>query len=177
MRLELGGDLRGRLKGLVLSHPAQSTPGLKWHLLRSLSDLLLQNENLFEKGCWDFFDDDHRALRDYDMWFKGMTTEEGARTEPSGWLGGLEPRFMTFTIALLLAGGTRCARDLSRVCEIPEDSLWKKETFVAILRGLTRVNYAAVKSDVLYLIPGDESWGLTAKDLADQKFDYLRTLS
>ena len=177
LRLELGNDLRGRLKDLVMSHPASSTPGLKWELLRRVSEVLLQNQGLFEKGCWDFFDDDGRALRDYDMWSKGMTTEEGAREAPSGWLGGLESRYMTFTIALLLVAGTPCARDLSRLCDIPEADLWKRATFVRILRGLSRVNFAAVKSDVLYLIPGDESWGLTAADLEQTKFDYLRKIA
>jgi hypothetical protein len=177
LRLELGNDLRAQLKDLVVSHPASSTPGLKWQLLKRTTELLVQNEILFEKGCWDFFDEDRRALRDYDMWSKGMTTEEGARTEPSGWLGRLEPRFMTFTIAMLLAAGTPCARDLSSLCSIPQAELWKKTTFVRILHGLPRVNFAAVKSDVLYLIPGDESWGLTAADLQEKKFEYLRDLS
>ena len=28
-----------------------------------VSELLLENQHLFEKGCWDFFDDDARALK------------------------------------------------------------------------------------------------------------------
>jgi hypothetical protein len=38
------------------------------------------------------------------------------------------------------------------------------------------VSFAAVKSDVLYLIPGDETWGLTEGDLKDPKFEYLREI-
>jgi hypothetical protein len=38
------------------------------------------------------------------------------------------------------------------------------------------VNFAAVKSDVLYLIPQDEDWGLTAADLQEPKFEYLRDI-
>ena len=40
------------------------------------------------KGCWDYFDDDARAQRDYKMWVDGMLTEEGARTQPSRQGGG-----------------------------------------------------------------------------------------
>ena len=38
------------------------------------------------------------------------------------------------------------------------------------------VNFAFVKSDVFYLIPGDESWGLTMQDLQEEKFEYLRNI-
>jgi hypothetical protein len=31
-----------------------------------------------------------------------------------------------------------------------------------------------VKSDVIYVIPGDDGWGLTAEDLTASKFEYLR---
>jgi hypothetical protein len=174
MRLEAGSPLRAELHQLITNHPAQTSPGRKWQLLRRVTELLVENEHLFELGCWDFFDTDAKALADYDMWSNGMITEEGARTEPSWGLDGDEPRFMTFTLALLLAAGTQCERDLAALCEVPEDRLWKKKTFLKILRGLGVVNFAAVKSDVLYLIPGDESWGLTPADLREPKFDYLR---
>ena len=45
---------------------------------------------------------------------------------------------MTFTIALLLKAETPCARDVAKLCDIPEAQLWKKATFVRILRGLPR---------------------------------------
>ena len=179
LRLEPQNTLREQLRDLLLRHPAASSPGPKWKLLRRLSELLLENERLFEKGCWDFFDDDGRALKDYDMWSNGMITEEGARKLPSGAPGAQpgEPRYMTFTIALLVMAGTPCARELSELCDIPEQNLWKRATFVRILRGLSKVSYAAVKSDVLYLIPGAPDWGLTEADLTQPKFEYLRQIA
>jgi hypothetical protein len=178
LRLEPGSRVRGRLKELVASHPSASTPGYKWELLRRATEVLLASEALFEKGCWDFFDDDDRARRDYDMWCNGMITEEGARAEPSGRPGERDedPRYMTFTISLLLKADSETARSLAEVCRVPEADLWKKTTFVRILQGLSFVSFAAVKSDVFYLIPGDESWGLTAADLEDPKFEYLRDI-
>jgi hypothetical protein len=177
LRLEPDNQLRTQLKDLVVYHPAASSPGPKWELLQKVAQRLLENEHLFEKGCWDFFDDDGRALKDYDMWCNGMITEEGARKEPSGRPRGNDARYMTFTIALLLKAETPCAREVARLCHVPEPQLWKKETFVRILRGLSKVNFAAVKSDVLYLIPGDETWGLTGEDLKAAKFAYLRDIA
>jgi hypothetical protein len=179
LRLEPAGTLRARLHELIREHPSASSPGQKWALLRSVTSLLMENRHLFEKGCWDFFDDDDRARRDYEMWSNGLITEEGARAESSGIPGetGDGVRYMTFTISLLLVADSACARELSRVCDIPEARLWERETFVRILHGLSRVSFSAVRSDVFYLIPGAETWGLTAEDLTQEKFDYLRPIA
>jgi hypothetical protein len=176
MRLEPGSVLREELKDLVMSHPVLSTPGQKWQLLKRASELLVKNDHLYEMGCWDFFDSDERALKDYDMWSNGMITEEGARKEPSWDPQGQDPRFMTFTIALLLVNGSKSERELAQVCNVPEDFLWNKSTFRRVLKGLAHVNFAFVKSDVMYLIPGEESWGLTPTDLKERKFEYLRSI-
>jgi hypothetical protein len=176
LRLEDGNRLRAQLRELIVKHPAASTAGQKWELLKRATDRLLENMHLAVRGCWDFFDDDGRALRDYEMWFNGMKTEEGARKEPSRHPGDGDssPRFMTFTIALLLVAGSQTARELERICDIPEDILWHRATFNKILRGLPKVSFASVKSDVIYLIPGEDRWGLTEQDLQQEKFEYLR---
>ena len=36
------------------------------------------------------------------------------------------------------------------------------------------MNFASVKSDVMYLIPRDDDWALTSEDLSETKFEYLR---
>ena len=179
VRMEPESRLQERLRQLLARHPALTTPGAKWELLRRLSELLLDHADLFEKGCWDFFDDDERARSDFEMWYQGMATEEGARKMASGRPGARdgEPRYLTFTIALLLKADTPCSRDLAKLCDIPEPQLWKRETFVRILKGLSRVSFSAVKGDVLYLIPRDEDWGLTAGDLDEKKFEYLRQIA
>ncbi len=178
MRLEPESSLRAGLREIVVTHPALSDPGPKWQMLQDAAELLIGNDHLFARGCWDFFDTDKRALGDYDMWTKGLTTEEGARQSPSGAIDPYrqDTRFMTFTISLLMMNGTSAERALSAICDVPDDRLWRRETFVYILRGLKVVNFAFVKSDVFYLIPGEDSWGLTAQDLQDPKFEYLRTV-
>jgi hypothetical protein len=177
--LRLDSSLRASLRELIVQHPATSSPGQKWELLKRATHLLLDHQELFEKGCWDFFDDDARARRDYDMWCGGMTTEEGVRPEPSSRPGdyGGEPRFLTFTISLLLKADAPSVAALVKLCDIREQDLWKRSTFARILRGLSSVSFAAVKSDVLYLIPGEDHFALTAKDLEHEKFEYLREIT
>ena len=107
-----------------------------------------------------------------------MVTEEGVRREPSGlpdpYRG--DPRYLTFTMALLILQGSPTDRMMKELCNIPEAYLWHRETFARILRGMAQVSFASVKSDVMYLIPRDDAWALTAQDLGASKFEYLRAL-
>jgi hypothetical protein len=176
MRLVPESALHASLRDLVAGAPARMGLHQKWTLYRQASTLLVDHLSLLERGCWDFFDDDQRARRDYDMWTKGMTTEEGARPAPSGlpdpYRG--DARYLTFTMAFLLVQGAPSARTLAAVCKVPEAELWKRDTFARILQGMGHLSFASVASDVVYLLPRDDGWGLTAQDLQHEKFAYLR---
>lgn len=178
LRLEPGSAPRTRLHQIVAQHPVMSSVGDKWRMVSEATSILLGNLHLAEKGCWDFFDDDARAKRDFEMWSNGMLTREGARTAPHArdpYRGG-EPLYMTFTLALLLRQGSPCERKLARQLHIAEHILWHRDTFARVLRAISGVSFASVRADVAYLIPGDEAWGLSARDLMEPKFHYLRPI-
>jgi len=176
--LPLDTLVHARLRNLVVDHPEKSGYQDKWQLYRQAAETMLANIGHLERGCWDYFDDNSKALRDYDMWVEGMTTEEGARLEPSGgsdpYRGGI--RYMTLTMAFLLVHDSPTDLAISSLCNIPEADLWKRSTFQRILGGMGALSFASVKSDVIYVIPGDDAWGLTVDDLAEPKFEYLRTV-
>ena len=154
----------------------------KWRFYERVRQLLLRELPQARSGCWDFFYDDARAKSDYDMWCNGMLTREGARTAPSGrpsgepFRGDASPRFMTVTLAWLMVQARPSTMSLAATCEIPEAELWKRHSFRRILERLGRVQFSAVKSDVFYVIPGDDEWGLTEEDLLASKFEYLRAI-
>lgn len=170
--------LHQNIHRLVTTHPPNANLQQKWQFYRQVTAELLVAVPQFQRGCWDYFDEDARARTDYEQWVNGMVTEEGARTEPSGddpYRGG--PRFMTFTMAFLLVNGSEVDLAVRRVCDIPEPQLWHRATFQRILEGLNRVlNFASIQSDVAYLIPRDAGWGLTHDDLVQPKFAYLRPI-
>lgn len=179
LRLEPESAMRTRLHQIVARHPVMSSLGDKWRMVSEATSILLGNLHLAEKGCWDFFDDDARAKRDFEMWSNGMITREGARTAPhtrDPYRGG-EPLYMTFTLALLLRQGSPCERQLARQLHIPESALWQRATFAHVLRSIAAVSFASVRADVAYLIPGEEAWGLSARDLMEPKFHYLRPIA
>lgn len=156
------------------------TAGLdaKWYAYQHAREALLANFHALERGCWDYFDDPERAEKDFRMWLGGMTTEEGARSAPSGRPDPYrpEPRYLTFTMTWLIQQGTPADRALRDLCDIAEPELWRRWVFAHILRGMGVVSFASVVSDVMYLIPRDDDWGLTAQDLTDPKFHYLRVI-
>ena len=181
IRLPPQSTLPAELRSLVLMAPTASTYDDKFRLYRRASDLVLSNLDNLTKGCWDYFDDDTKAQHDYKMWVDGMLTEEGARTLPSRQGGGDPYRaesagYLTLTMAFLLVQGTPADRQLQGRCNIPRTQLWQRWVFERLLQGIPLINFAAVKSDVIYVIPGDDKWALTAQDLADPKFNYMRPI-
>jgi hypothetical protein len=175
---ELGRALRDRISGAPEGMGFQE----KWQFYRDCAWDLSSSIDSVERGIWDFFDDDTRARKAFDDYSSTLTTHQGARTEPSSagpddpYRGG-DPRYLTFTMALLLSQGTQTERALAALCNIPESELWTRATFARILSGLGALSFASVKGDVAYLIPRDEGWGLTFQDLQDPKFEYLRTIT
>lgn len=179
-RFEPGGRLHSELRRLVTqstAHAGQATLQQKWLFYKQAIGELLIAVPLFQRGCWDYFDNDAKAQADYNQWVAGMVTEEGARNQPSGgdpYRGS--SRYLTFTMSFLLVNGSPTDIAVRRLCEIPQDRLWHRQTFQHILAGLGVLNFASIKSDVAYLIPRDVGWGLTDEDLALPKFQYLRPI-
>lgn len=151
------------------------TPGQKWQQYQRARQLLLHYLPSAVSGCWDYFDDHERAQTDFEMWTKGMTTAEGARAAPQLLVPG-EPRYLTFTMALLIVQNSPSDLTLRAACDVPQARLWQRHTFAQILQTLGFVSFASVFSDVSYLIPRDGEWALTGLDLAHPKFQYLRLL-
>ncbi len=150
----------------------------KWVAYRNCEADLLANLDRVDRGCWDYYNDDERAKRDFAMWVGGMTTDETARTSPSPPVDAYRdtPRYMTFTMALLIAQGTPTDAALFQLCNIPDNRLWEKAVFTRILQGLGVINFASVKGDVMYVIPRDGEYSLTPEDMSEDKFGYLRPL-
>jgi hypothetical protein len=178
-RLVPESTLRAGLADVIKAAPEQMNLHQKWLQYQRGVELVLENLSSVERGCWDYFNDDGRALKDYEMWTQGMVTEEGVRKAPSGLADPYrgEPRYLTFTMALLIVQDTATDTHMLGVCNVPEPDLWRRGSFARILRGMAQISFASVKSDVMYLIPQEDAWGLTLADLAEPKFEYLRPLS
>ncbi len=177
-RLDPGSSFQDHVRSALLRLPPIMRPREKWEFYRWLAQIMVTNLSVAETGCWDFWDDEQKAKDDFAMWSNGMITEEGARPMPSGqpdpYRG--DPRYLTVTISWLLQRFSPSERSMAALCAVPQPHLWRRDTFARILSGMSAVSFASVKSDVVYLLPRDKDWGLTAADLAHQKFHYLRRI-
>jgi hypothetical protein len=171
-----GSSLGAGIRHAITSHPERAAADERSRFYRYVTDLLLHHLTLADRGCWDYFDDPSRTERDYQGWSEMLTTQQGLRKGPSQSTDAptSSPRYLTFTMAMLLVNGAPTDRALAGVCDVEESDLWRRSTFARILRGVQAMSFASVVSDVAYLVPGDATWGFTAEDLAQPKFQYLR---
>jgi len=177
-RLEPGSSFQHNVRAALLRLPAMMRPQEKWEFYHWLAQSMEANLGAAETGCWDFWDDEQKAKDDFAMWSNGMITEEGARPTPSGqpdpYRG--DARYLTITVSWLLRRFSPSELAMAALCKVPQQHLWRRATFARILGGMRSISFASVKADVVYLLPRDNDWGLTAADLAHQKFHYLRRI-
>ncbi|RYE84131.1 MAG: hypothetical protein EOO75_18505 [Myxococcales bacterium] len=172
---------RQPLRELILKHPGTSSLRDRSLFYRAIADLLLAELPAAGRGCWDYYDDD-LAVDKYDEWCGGLLKEEGARQlpslsgQPSAYRGANEVRYATFTVAFLMVRGSTVDRLFHDRCQVIEANLWRRATFAHLLHALRAMTFASVRSDVVYMIPNDDTFGLTADDLRAEKFAYLREI-
>ena len=165
---------RRALHELVRQHPPAATRAQRRYFYLQLTQQIGAHFAAIERGCWDYFGDHDKAVADFNMWTQGMASEEGVRHAPSY---DAPPRYLTFTMAFLLVKGSRSDVVISQRCRIPEQNLWRRDVFHHVLHSVAAIDFADVKSDVAYLIPGDDAFALTPVDLSQPKFQYLRPLA
>ena len=167
------------LRRLLSDPPETTSVGDKWSFYQSVFQAISANVPQLTHGCWDYFDDDKRARHDFDNWAETLHTHGGVRQEESTDDEGpyrVQTLYTTLTAAFLIKRDTDCDQALRSLTEIPESQLWKRASFARIFAGLGALNFASIKSDVVYLIPRDTGLGLTLEDLSKPDFDYLRPI-
>ena len=174
VRIQPGDPLREALRGILTAQSETADRAAKRDAYAAAARVLGQNIERIEYGCWDYFDDHHRAVTDFAMWSDGMLGEEGVRREASSEPG---PRYLTYTMAFLLAQGSGSDRRLRERCDVDEEGLWGREVFAQMLANVSLIDFGDVRADIAYLIPGSEAYALTEADLRRGKFDHLRRLA
>ena len=178
IRMVPGSTVHDALARCVPGAPPAMSLTEKWQQHSRAASILMDTIGLAERGCWDYWNDNSTALEAFKDW--GSLSSEGlhpAYAHGAGpYRGDPEPRYLTFTLALLLVNGSQSDRMLGLLSSVPEADYWTRATFVQLLRGVGAVSFASVKSDVLCLVPRDDGWGLTLSDLQQPKYGYLRPL-
>lgn len=167
-------DVHAALRDLTDDALKAATGPRKRDVYSRVANLLSRQMHTLELGIWDYWNEQDKVTPGFQDWVDGLEGKE-ARRAPAP-LG--EDLWLVFTLAFLMKKGSNTDERMSEACDCSEEKLWKHKTFKRILdNGVTGMNFATVKSEVIYLLPRSAEYALTEADLKRSgNFDYLHPL-
>jgi Protein of unknown function (DUF1517) len=170
--------LRARFARIIEeSRLADESVQEKRRLLKRFVALLEESALFWSYGYWAYIDDPEAAVQTFDTWVSeiesGMATEEEELGESVDDLRRTSNRkdYIVVTLVFLLDTPYAPAQQIES-----DDEMFLKETFVALVQGLTSLDPRAIQADGTYVVPGSEDDGLSEDDLYGPGWEYLRML-
>ncbi|MBM3226351.1 MAG: hypothetical protein FJZ47_21520 [Candidatus Tectomicrobia bacterium] len=149
----------------------------KRRFLRRLVALLEENALFWTYGYWDYLDERDAAVTEFNAWVSeiegNMATEEeelGAQVDELRRTSNRKD-YVVVTLAFLLDEPYAPAEAVEH-----EDANFLKETFSALVQGLTSIDPRIIQADGVYVVPGNAEDGLSEDDLLSPGWEYLRLL-
>ncbi|MCY4515091.1 MAG: DUF1517 domain-containing protein [Candidatus Tectomicrobia bacterium] len=149
----------------------------KRRLIRRFAALLEESDLFWTYGFWEYMDQADSAREEFDTWrdeIEGsIATEDEELDEEVDDLRRTSSRkdYVVVTLAFLLDGPYRAAEAVEN-----EDAAFLKDTFTALVQGLTAIDPRTIQADATYVVPGNEDDGLSEDDLLDPGWNHLRIL-
>ena len=84
---------------------------------------------------------------------------------------------MFLTVAVLIERKSDTDRALEKACAIPEAELWTRATFDKLLQAFGTLDFRRVRSDAVFLCPGNLERGVTRADLTKPAYAYVHAVS
>lgn len=149
----------------------------KRHFLRRFVALLEENDLFWTYGYWDYVDDREAAAAEFNSWTNEIegsmaTVEEELGTQVDDVRRTSSRKdYVVVTLAFLLDQPYAPAEAITH-----EDAYFLKETFSALVQGLTSIDPRTIQADGAYIVPGNAADGLSEDDLLGAGWEYLRLL-
>jgi hypothetical protein len=173
--LPAADSLRHDLVETVRRMPDQSGFAAKNDAYAHITRLLHAHVGGFTFGVWDYFEDNDVAKREWQQWCEGTEADAREAPAPDPYRAGAAQMFVT--LLLLMAHGKAADRMMCEACRMPEGTEWTRQTFGRLLAVLPQLNFATVSSDAIYVRPGVMGGGVTAAELGEEHYQYLRKLT
>ena len=158
-------------------HQADEDVQEKRRLLRRFVVLLEENDLFWTYGYWDYLDEREAATTEFNSWASeiegSMAIEEeemGAQVDDVRRTSSRKD-YVVVTLAFLLDQPYAPAEAITH-----EDAYFLKETFSALVQGLTSIDPHAIQADGVYIVPGNAADGLSEDDLLGPGWEYLHLL-
>jgi hypothetical protein len=176
-------DFRGNLhRAIARGDGAEQTLADKRIFWKRVTVALNQGMPVFELGYWDLIRT-NEADKEFESWcseIEGATAtvpeEMGSAADEVNRLSA-ERSYILVTLAFLLERGSNSDTLVGERCDLPESEWFTRQTFARLIAGIPMMNFANVQSDAVYLMPGNDTDGLSDDDLHGEGYEYLKPLA
>lgn len=173
-----GDPARAELGALVRASPERVELAEKRLLYQRVRGLLQGARPRIERGYWDYIPDPARAEAEFEKWCSELEqlANDPRPAAADAYRAGSAGAAL-FTMAFLLVKGQAADEVAAERCDVAEPDFFKRSVFEALVALPPQFNFATVRADAIYVVPGDDDDGLTPVELADEGWSYLRPLT
>jgi hypothetical protein len=175
-------DFRRRLHETVARGDAEQSLNDKRQFWKRVTAVLNEGMPVFEYGFWDLIRTD-AAEQEFESWcseiegsvateFEEMSTTVDEVNRLSS-----DQRYVLVTLAFLVERESNSDLTLGERCNLPEAQWSTRQTFAHLIATVPMLNFANVQADAIYLMPGNDTDGLSDEDLHGGGYEYLKPLA
>jgi hypothetical protein len=146
----------------------------KQRFWKRFTGLLSEAMPVFEYGDWDLVRRHGEEL--FNDWSTeieaGLATEaeEIALRRDEASRPSTGAAYSLVTMMVLVDKGSNADETLGAWCDLPEPVWLTRQTFGHLIEAFSRLNYANVQADAVYIVPGADRDGIAAEDLVSDDY-------
>ncbi len=177
-------DSRERLHRIIASGQKEQSLPEKRAFWKQVVAILTEHAGDFEYGSWDFIRGG-KADAEFETWSSeiegGMATESeelGTEADETRRLSQEinDSRYVIASLLFLIDPDTATDEVIGERCDIPEDDFFNRTTLVNLIDAIPLMNFANVRADAIYVVPGDRRDGLSEVELRES-WSHLKPLA
>lgn len=175
-------DFRSRLHQTIARGEADQSLNEKRPFWKRVTAVLNEAMPVFERGYWDLIRTDE-AEAEFETWCSEIEGSIASEPEEMGFAAdeatrvSAERGYVLVTLAFLVERDSNSDLTLGERCDLPEGSWFTRQTFAHLIATIPLLNFTNVQTDAVYLLPGNDTDGLSEDDLAGEGYEYLKPLA
>lgn len=177
------GDPMRRTLHTLIEGTEQTRPDDKRAFYKRLTTVLLENAPFFQYGFWDYIPDTNDAPAEFDNWRNDIEGNLATEHEEIGtgvdelYRMSSDAYYIVVTLFFLLEDADALEHLHTTVENIPEEELFRRETFQHLLEAIRSIDFHYCLRDAVYLMPANDSDGFSWEDLHGGGWEYLRSIA
>jgi hypothetical protein len=175
-------DFRRRLHETVARADAEQSLAEKRTFWKRVTAVLNEAMPVFEYGYWDLIRDDN-AEEEFETWCSEIEGSVATEAEEMGTAAdevnrlSADQSYVLVTLAFLLERDSNSDLTVGERADLPEGSWFTRATFAHLIATVPMLNFANVQADAVYIVPGNDTDGLSDDDLHGEGYEYLKPLA